>query len=99
MLIAVTLRHPFIQEETMKSHTPKWISRGPAPATSEGCEAFRFPRAWLTGIAACAIIGATSVSATVLDIKTLSTRPDRVSGGDVLVQITQDNNVATPVAL
>lgn len=47
----------------------------------------------------CAVLMAMSVSAAVLDIETLSTRPDRVSGGDVLVQITQDNNASTPVSL
>src|SRR6266566_1196559 len=49
--------------------------------------------------ATCLLVAATSASATVLDIETLSTRSDRVSGGDVLVQITQDNNAATPVTL
>jgi hypothetical protein len=49
------------------------------------------------GIATFAIAFAASISAAVLDIQTLSTRPDRVSGGDVLVQITQDNNTVTPV--
>ena len=56
-------------------------------------------RALSLGIAGCALFCAASASATVLDIKTLSTRPDRVSGGDVLVQITQDNATATPVSL
>jgi Tannase-like family of unknown function (DUF6351) len=50
-------------------------------------------------VATCAALTVVSVNAAVLDIKTLSTRPDRVSGGDVLVQITQDNNAATPVSL
>src|SRR6202158_2874507 len=46
-----------------------------------------------------AILTTVSSSAAVLNITTLSTRPDRVSGGDVLVQVTQDNNASTPVSL
>jgi hypothetical protein len=50
-------------------------------------------------IACCAVLTTMSATAAVLSITTLSTRPDRVSGGDVLVQVTQDNNAATPVSL
>ncbi len=50
-------------------------------------------------VATCALPTAASVSAAVLDIKTLSTRPDRGSGGNVLVQGTHNNNAATPVWL
>jgi hypothetical protein len=46
-----------------------------------------------------ALLTAMSVSAMVLNIETLSARPDRVSGGNALVQITQDNNASTPVSL
>src|ERR1700694_1362129 len=41
----------------------------------------------------------TGTAASVLDIKTLSTHADRVSGGDVLVQITLDQNQAVAVTL
>jgi len=75
----------------------QWIALGAAPSFSVG--ASLFSTALSIGIAAFAIVFAASVSAAVLDIKTLSTRADRVSGGDVLVQITQDNNAATPVSL
>jgi hypothetical protein len=54
-------------------------------------------RAWLAGIAAYALVS--TVSANVLNIQTVSARPDRVAGGNVLVLITQDNNAATPVSL
>ncbi len=50
-------------------------------------------------VMAAAIIGASVAQAAVLDIKTLSTRPDRVSGGDVLVQVTQSDAAATKVTL
>ena len=53
--------------------------------------------------AQCAIILAAVLcvpaSAAVLDIKALSSRPDRVSGGDVLLRITQSDDAATPVTL
>src|ERR1700694_4797563 len=41
----------------------------------------------------------TGTAAGVLDIKTLSTHADRVSGGDVLVQITLDQSQAVAVTL
>ncbi|HWZ74776.1 MAG TPA: DUF6351 family protein [Casimicrobiaceae bacterium] len=83
----------------MKSPLQQWIAAGAAPGFSESHGASLFSTALSVGVAAFAIVCAASVSAAVLDIKTLSTRPDRVSGGDVLVQITQDNNAATPVLL
>ena len=45
--------------------------------------------------AACAL----NAAAAVRSITTLSSRPDRVSGGDALVQIAQDDDAATPVTL
>ena len=51
------------------------------------------------GFAVCATFGMTGAAASVLDIKTLSTHADRVSGGDVLVQITLDQNQAVAVTL
>jgi hypothetical protein len=54
------------------------------------------------GLAACAMGLATCslvASAAVLDITTLSTHADRVSGGDVLVQITSDSAGAGAVTL
>src|ERR1700676_3990884 len=50
-------------------------------------------------VASCAVLTTIGATAAVLNITTLSTRPDRVSGGDVLVQVTQDNNAAPPVSL
>jgi hypothetical protein len=47
----------------------------------------------------CATFGVTGTAASVLDIKTLSTHADRVSGGDVLVQITLDQSQAVAVTL
>jgi hypothetical protein len=44
------------------------------------------------GFAACATFGMTGTAASVLDIKTLSTHADRISGGEVLVQITLDQS-------
>src|SRR5262249_48175441 len=58
-----------------------------------------FAKGLANNVGALALVGALGASAAVLDIETLSTRPDRVSGGDVLVQITQDDNAATPVTL
>ena len=49
--------------------------------------------------ALCATFGITGAAASVLDIKTLSTHADRVSGGDVLVQITLDQIQAVAVTL
>jgi len=47
-----------------------------------------------------ALAAYTSVApATVLDIATLSNRPNLVSGGDVLVQITTDGGGAEAVTL
>src|ERR1700687_2470329 len=51
------------------------------------------------GFAVCATFGITGAAASVLDIKTLSTHADRVSGGDVLVQITLDQSQAVAVTL
>jgi hypothetical protein len=50
-------------------------------------------------VATCALPTEASVSAAVLDIKTLSTRPDRGSGGKVLAQGTRNNNAAIAVWL
>ena len=50
-------------------------------------------------IAAAAMGAAFDASATVKSIVTLSSRPDRVSSGDVLVAVRQDDEVATPVTL
>ena len=47
------------------------------------------------GLATCSLVA----SAAVLDITTLSTHADRVSGGDVLVQITSDSGGAGAVTL
>jgi hypothetical protein len=47
------------------------------------------------GLATCSLVA----SAAVLDISTLSTHADRVSGGDVLVQITSDSGGAGTVTL
>jgi len=47
------------------------------------------------GLATCSLVA----SAAVLNITTLSTHADRVSGGDVLVQITSDANGAGAVTL
>jgi hypothetical protein len=52
-----------------------------------------------SALTACSMLIAAHAVAAVLNITTLSTRADRVSGGDVLVQITQTDNAATPVAL
>jgi len=52
-----------------------------------------------SALSACSMLVAAHAVAAVLNITTLSTRADRVSGGDVLVQITQTDNAATPVAL
>jgi hypothetical protein len=41
----------------------------------------------------------TAAQAAVTDITTLSSRPDRISGNDVLVQITQTDDAATAVTL
>jgi len=88
-----------ILEKHMKSRLQQRIALGVAPGFSEGRSASLFSTALPIGVAAFGFAFAASISATVLDIGTLSTRPDRVSGGDVLVQITQDNNAATPVLL
>src|SRR2546422_993052 len=51
------------------------------------------------GFVACVALGVTAADASVLDIKTLSTHADRVSGGDVLVQITLDQSQPVVVTL
>ncbi len=81
----------------MKSSTQRPIAAGAVPRFSQGASVSS--TALRIGIATFAIAFAASISAAVLDIQTLSTRPDRVSGGDVLVQITQDDSTATPVSL
>ena len=53
----------------------------------------------MRAVAVMAIMAASAADAEVLSIKTLSTRPDRVSGGDVLVQINQSRRSSTPVML
>ena len=50
-------------------------------------------------IAALMAVSITVAQAAVTDIKTLSSRPDRVSGGDVLVQITRSDDAALSVTL
>jgi hypothetical protein len=57
-------------------------------------------RPWIvTLVAFVAGVIALDASAAVRSITTLSSRPDRVSGGDVLVQISQDDDAAPPVSL
>src|ERR1700730_12873256 len=51
------------------------------------------------GFVVCTMFAITGAAANVLDIKTLSTHADRVSGGDVLVQITLDQSQAVAVTL
>ena len=46
-----------------------------------------------------AIVSVSSAEAAVLDITSVSSRPDRVSGGDTLIRITQSDDAATPVTL
>ena len=50
-------------------------------------------------IAATALAAALGASAAVRSIVTLSSRPDRVSGGDVLVEVRQDDDAASRVTL
>jgi hypothetical protein len=50
-------------------------------------------------VAVAGVAGALGASAAVVDIRTLSSHADRVSGGDVLVEIRQDDDAATPVTL
>jgi hypothetical protein len=47
----------------------------------------------------CAVMGASAANAAVLDIKTVSGSPDRVSGNDTLVAITSSDDAAVPVML
>ncbi|HWY63417.1 MAG TPA: DUF6351 family protein [Rhizomicrobium sp.] len=49
--------------------------------------------------AALAVTAIPAAQAAVLDIKTLSSRPERVSGGDVLVQISQSDDAPAAVTL
>ena len=56
-------------------------------------------RAWRCVITIAALLGAKSATAAVLDIKTVSSRPDRVSGGDALVRILQSDDAVTAVTL
>jgi hypothetical protein len=56
----------------------------------------------ISAVAAIAILAVMSVSAAdaaVTGIKTLSSRPDRVSGGDALIEITGTDDAVTPVTL
>src|ERR1700709_130257 len=55
----------------------------------------------LKGAVAAICLGTCSLmaSAAVLNISTLSTHPDRVSGGDVLVQVTTDAGGAGTIVL
>ena len=57
-------------------------------------------KTWIVLLAAL-LAGAWTADATagVRTIATLSSRPDRVSGGDVLVRIAQNDDAATPVTL
>jgi hypothetical protein len=50
-------------------------------------------------IALAAAAWAADAAAATRSVTALSSRPDRVSGGDVLVRIDQDNDAATPVTL
>ena len=50
-------------------------------------------------IAMLGMTAALGASAAVRSIATLSSRPDRVSGGDVLVEVRQDDDAAVPVTL
>jgi hypothetical protein len=50
-------------------------------------------------VAATSAATAVSTAAAVTSIEALSSRPDRVSGGDVLVEVRQDDDAATPVTL
>jgi hypothetical protein len=54
---------------------------------------------WLALFAALLGMAAPSVHAAVGNITSLSSRPDRVSGGDVLIRISQDDDGATPVTI
>ena len=56
-------------------------------------------RLYTVAVAATALLGVAVAEAATLDIKTLSARPDRVSGGDVLVQVTQSDSAAAKVTL
>jgi hypothetical protein len=57
-------------------------------------------RIWIALLAALLAGGqAASAWAAVRAIETVSSRPDRVSGGDVLVRVLQDDDAATPVRL
>jgi hypothetical protein len=57
-------------------------------------------KAWIAlFVALAASAGAADAAAAVRGITTLSSRPDRVSGGDVLVRIDQDDDASTPVTL
>jgi uncharacterized tannase-like protein DUF6351/tannase/feruloyl esterase len=80
----------------MGSFTQKWDADSAARLSRGGSR--RSPVVAI-GVAAFTALFAAGVSAAVLDIKTVSTRADRVSGGDVLVQVTQDDSAATPVSL
>jgi hypothetical protein len=50
-------------------------------------------------VAATSAATAFGAAAAVTSIEALSSRPDRVSGGDVLVEVRQDDDAATPVTL
>lgn len=60
----------------------------------------RWAKVLAAGLAAFLALACAPVAiAAVNTIVTLSSRPDRISGGDVLVQVTQDDDAATPVTL
>ena len=59
----------------------------------------RFSNRLLATVALFAIMGVSAADAAVLDIKTVSSRPDRISGGDALVQVTQSDDTAPSVML
>lgn len=75
-----------------------WLAFGVAAVTAGARGYTNVSRRGCVIVTACAVLAA-NAGAAVLDLKTISTRADRVSGGDVLVQITQDNNAVTPVTL
>ncbi len=49
------------------------------------------PKAAAIALAACSSLASSLASAAVLDITTLSNRPNLISGGDALVQVTTDS--------
>jgi Tannase-like family of unknown function (DUF6351) len=70
-------------------------SIAPSRPTQCACAKPTYRTAVILGLMTCSLFA----SAAVLDIQTLSTHADRVSGGDVLVQITTDAGGAGAVTL